>query len=117
MQEVLIDNLMDWCGNIDHSWQTQIVLLTAVAGAGKSAIVHMISHLCDQHGILLSSFFFKGGRTTSPKCLWSGMARSLTIKSKSYHQSVTSILENNPSIATAAFDKQFKKLILGPLCH
>ncbi len=44
----------------------------------------------------------------SPKCLWSGMARSLAIKSKLYHQTLTSILENNPNITTAAFDEQFR---------
>ncbi len=108
---------MDWCDNIDHGWQTQIMLLTAVAGAGKSAIVHTIAHLCDQRGILLSSFFFREGNVTSPECLWSGVARSLAIKSKSYRQTLTSTLENDPSIATAAFDEQFKKLILEPLHH
>ncbi len=66
MQEVLVDNVMDWCGNVDHSWQTQIMLLTAVTRAGKSAVVHTISHLCDQHGILLSSFFLQGRKDHEP---------------------------------------------------
>src|SRR5260370_26139223 len=42
MQEELIDGVMDWCNNVDHDWQTQIMLLTVVAGAKKSAIAHMI---------------------------------------------------------------------------
>src|SRR5258708_11585326 len=109
--------MMNWCDNGDHDWQTQIVLLTAVAGAGKSAIAHTIAHLCDQRGVLLSSFFFREGNVTSPECLWSGVARSLAIKSKSYRQMLTSILENDPSIATAEFDEQFRKLILEPLHH
>ncbi len=46
-----------------------------------------------------------------------GMARSLMIKSKVYHQTLTSILENDPSITTAAFDEQFRRLILEPLHH
>ncbi len=108
---------MDWCDNVDHHWKTQLVLLTAVAGAGKSAVAHTIAHLCDQRGILLSSFFFSEGNTTSPEFLWSGVARSLAIKSKSYRQTLTSILENDPTIATAAFDAQFRKLILEPLRH
>ncbi len=108
---------MDWCDNVDHGWQTQIAFLTAVAGAGKSAVAHTISHLCGQRGILLSSFFFSGGNITSPECLWSGVARTLAIKSESYRQKLTSILEKDPSMATAAFDEQFKKLILEPLRH
>ncbi len=108
---------MDWCDDIDHGWQTQLVLLTAVAGAGKSAIAHTIAHLCDQRGILLSSFFFREGSVTDPEYLWSGVARSLAIKSKSYRQTLTSTLENDPSLATAAFEEQFKKLILEPLRH
>src|SRR5260370_32629905 len=43
MQEELIDCIMDWCDNVDHhDWQTQIMLLTVVAGANKSAIAHTI---------------------------------------------------------------------------
>ncbi len=108
---------MDWCDSVDHGWQTQVVLLTAVAGAGKSAVAQTIAHLCDQRGILLSSFFFSEGNVTSPECLWSGVARSLAIKSESYRQMLTSILEKDPSIATAAFDEQFRGLILKPLRH
>src|SRR5258705_609 len=106
---------MDWCDSIDHGWQTQIVLLTAVAGAGKSAVAHTIAHLCHQRHLLLSSFFFSKGNVTSPEYLWSGVARSLAIKSKSYRQTLTSILKRDPSMATAAFDEQFRELILEPL--
>ena|SRR5260370_30488313 len=68
MQEELIDGIMDWCNNVDHDWQTQIMLLTVVAGAKKSAIAHTIvsgltlflsiSHLSYLHlhsSLLLSS--------------------------------------------------------------
>ncbi len=113
----LIGEIMDWCGNVDHAWQAQMVLLTAVAGTGKSTVAHTIAHSCAEHGILLSSFFFKEGKTTSPKYLWSGVARSLAIRSKSYCQMLTSALENDPGMATAAFDEQFRRLILEPLRH
>ncbi len=105
---------MDWCGNVDDA---QMALLTAVAGAGKSTVAHTIAHSCAKRDILLSSFFFREGKTTTPKYLWSGMARSLAIRSKSYRQTLTSVLENRPSLATAAFDEQFRELILEPLCH
>ncbi len=45
----------------------------------------------------------------------SGVARSLAVKSKSYRQTLISILEKDPSIVAAAFDEQFRKLILEPL--
>ncbi len=105
---------MDWCGNVDDA---QMALLTAVAGAGKSTVAHMITHSCAKQDILLSSLFFREGKTTTPKYLWSGMARSLAIRSKSYHQMLTSVLENQLSLTTAAFDEQFRELILEPLCH
>ena len=116
-REELIGGVMDWCDNVDHGWQTQIVLLTAVAGAGKSVVAHTIAHLCHQRHILLSSFFFSKGNVTSPECLWSGVARSLAIKSMSYRQTLTSILKNDPSLENAAFDEQFRELILEPLRH
>ncbi len=105
---------MDWCENVDHA---QIALLTAVAGAGKSTIAHTIAHSCAERDVLLSSFFFKEGKITSPKYLWSGVARSLAIRSKSYRQTLTSVLEKDPSMAAAAFGQQFRKLILEPLRH
>ncbi len=107
---------MDWWGDVDHA---QMALLTAVAGAGKSTVAHTIAHSCAKFNVLLSSFFFREGKITSPKYLWSGVARSLAIRSKTYRQRLTSVLENRPSImmATAAFDEQFRELILEPLRH
>ena len=104
---------MGWCETVDHDRQTRITLLTAVAGAGKSAVAHTVAHLCEQRGILLS--FFRAGKTTSPQYLWSGVARSLAIRSESYRQKLTSIMENDPTPGTDAFDEQFRRLILEPL--
>src|SRR5258708_3157174 len=94
-----------------------MALCTGVAGAGKSTIVHMIADSCAKCNVLRSSFFFKEGRITSRKYFWSGVARSLAIRSKSYHQVLTSVLEKDLSMAAAAFDQQFRKLILEPLHH
>ena len=92
-----------------------MVLLTAVAGAGKSAVAHTIAHRCAEQEILLSSFFFRTGETTSPEHLFSSIARSLAIKRESYCTILTTILEDTPSIATTTFDEQFRKLVLEPL--
>jgi len=101
----LIDDIMDWCGNIEHDWKSQIVLLTAVAGAGKTTVAHTIAHRCYEDEILLSSFFFREGKVTSPSCLWSGVASSLAVKRNSYCHKLTSILKSDPSIPTAGFDE------------
>src|SRR5258708_3671231 len=111
----LIEDIMGWCRNVEHHWKKQVVLLTAAAGAGKSAVAHTIAHRCAEEDILLSSFFFRTGETTSPEHLFSGIARSLAIKRESHCTILTSILEDAPSIATAAFEEQFRKLVLEPL--
>ncbi len=111
----LIEDIMGWCRSVEHHWERQVVLLTAVAGAGKSAVAHTIAHQCAKEGSLLSSFFFRTGETTSPDHLFSSIARSLAIKRESHCAILTSILEDAPSIATATFDEQFRKLVLEPL--
>src|SRR6266850_2333334 len=111
----LIEDIMGWCRSVEHHWGKQVVLLTAVAGAGKSAVAHTIAHQCTEEDILLSSFFFRSGETTSPDHLFSGIARSLAIKRDSYCAILMSILEDAPSLATATFDEQFRKLVLEPL--
>ncbi len=42
------------------------MLLTGVAGAGKSSIAHTIAKECTTEEILLSSFFFKAGEQSQP---------------------------------------------------
>ena len=91
-----------------------MVVLTAVAGAGKSAVAHTIAHRCDEEGLLLLSFFFKTGNITNPDHLFSGVARSLATKSEPHRTILASILEEDPTIATAAFEEQFRKLVLEP---
>src|SRR5260370_20015620 len=115
MRTQLIEDIMGWCRSVKHRWEKQVVLLTAVAGAGKSAVAHTIAHQCTEEHILLSSFFFRTGETTSPEHLFSGIARSLAIKYDSYCAILTSILEDAPSIATATFGEQFRRLVLEPL--
>ena len=106
---------MDWCCDVEHHSKNRVMLLTAVAGAGKSAVAHTIAHLCNERDILLSCFFFRAGETTSPDHLWSGIARSLAIRNQSYRRILASTLKKDPTIATAASDDQFKKLVLEPL--
>src|SRR5258707_5962625 len=40
---------MGWCRKAEHNWERRVVLLTAVAGTGKSAVPHTIAHRCAGH--------------------------------------------------------------------
>ncbi|KAF8310609.1 uncharacterized protein EI90DRAFT_2956079 [Cantharellus anzutake] len=91
------------------------MLLTAVAGAGKTSIAHSIAEKCASEGLLLLTFFFKAGEQSRPDHLFSGMARSLATRDPSYCASIISILKDDPTLATAPFIVQFEKLVAGPL--
>ena len=95
---------MGWCRIIE------IVLLTAVAGAIKSTY-YSTSGCRARHPA--PKFLRSAGRDGDR--LWSGVARSLTIKSESHRTILTSIWENNSSITTATFDKLSSQLILESL--
>ena len=91
------------------------MLLTAVAGAGKSVIAHTIAKECATKGVLLSSFFFVAREQSQPTLLFSDMARSLAVKSMDHRNIIISTLEGDPKLATASFTTQFKALVQAPL--
>ncbi|KAF8325230.1 uncharacterized protein EI90DRAFT_3073466 [Cantharellus anzutake] len=110
----LIDCIMSWCRNMEDDTK-RVMLLTAVAGAGKTSVAHSIAAKCESEGLLLLTFFFKAGEQSRPDHLFSGMARSLAKRDPSYCASITSILRDDPTLATASFSVQFERLVAGPL--
>ncbi|KAF8334725.1 uncharacterized protein EI90DRAFT_458255 [Cantharellus anzutake] len=110
----LLNCIMGWCRNTEDS-EKRVVLLTAVAGAGKTSISHSIAEECAGEGILLSTFFFKAGEQSRPDNMFSGMARSLAAHDPAYRSLITSILQKDPTLTTAPFTMQFKKLVAEPL--
>ncbi|KAF8334724.1 uncharacterized protein EI90DRAFT_3049978 [Cantharellus anzutake] len=110
----LLNCIMGWCRNTEAS-EKRVMLLTAVAGAGKTSISHSIAEECAGEGILLSTFFFKAGEQSRPDNMFSGMARSLAAHYPAYRSLITSILQKDPTLTTAPFTMQFKKLIAQPL--
>ncbi|KAF8332032.1 uncharacterized protein EI90DRAFT_3123113 [Cantharellus anzutake] len=110
----LVDCIMSWCHNMEDDAK-RVMLLTAVAGAGKTSVAHSIAAKCKSEGSLLLSFFFKAGEQSRPDRLFSGMARSLAKRDPSYCASIISILRDDPTLATASFPVQFEKLVAGPL--
>ncbi|KAF8334736.1 uncharacterized protein EI90DRAFT_3121187 [Cantharellus anzutake] len=110
----LMERIMAWCHNTKDS-ERRVMLLTAVAGAGKTSVAHSISEKCMEEGILVLSFFFRAGEQSQPDCLFSGAARSLARHDPVCRTSIVSTLQNNPALTTAPFTMQFEKLVAEPL--
>ncbi|KAF8344031.1 uncharacterized protein EI90DRAFT_39860 [Cantharellus anzutake] len=103
---------MAWCRDTGDS-ENRLMLLTAVAGAGKTSIALTIAERCASEGdvALLLQFFFKAGERSRPDFLFSGMARALADHDSVYRTFITSALRKDPSLSTASFTTQFKKLV------
>ncbi|KAF8326363.1 uncharacterized protein EI90DRAFT_3070646 [Cantharellus anzutake] len=112
----LTERIMDWCHNTGDS-ENRVMLLTAVAGAGKTSIAHTIAERCERECTLLMSFHFKAGEQSRPDRLFSGMARALANHDQGYRSSITSALQRDPTLSTASFTMQFKKLVAPFLSH
>ncbi|KAF8341345.1 uncharacterized protein EI90DRAFT_3033606 [Cantharellus anzutake] len=107
---------MAWCHNTRESGN-RVMLLTAVAGAGKTSIAHTIAERCTKEHALLLGFFFKAGEQSQPDCLFSGMARALAKRDQVYRSSIISTLQDDPTLSTAPFAMQFTRLVAPPLLH
>ncbi|KAF8337013.1 uncharacterized protein EI90DRAFT_3119358 [Cantharellus anzutake] len=110
----LIERIMAWCRTTEDS-KNRILLLTAVAGAGKTSVALSIAEECKREKISSSSFFFKAGEQSRPDHLFSGMARSLATNDPAYRASLISTLQEDPALSTAPFATQFEKLVAEPL--
>ncbi|KAG8792632.1 hypothetical protein FRC12_005411 [Ceratobasidium sp. 428] len=121
----IIDQTLSWitsANNSDMSKQTNksdsisIMLLTGVAGAGKSTIAHTIAQLCSQKGQLVSSFFFNReteGRNT-PNALFTTIAADLSRVNRRLAESITDAIEKDQGLPLAPISRQFEALILKP---
>ncbi|KAF8338765.1 uncharacterized protein EI90DRAFT_3117849 [Cantharellus anzutake] len=74
----LTERIMTWCRNTGES-ENRLMLLTAVAGAGKTSIALTIAERCagEVDITLLLHFFFKAGERSRPDFLFSSIARTL----------------------------------------
>ncbi|KAF8313354.1 uncharacterized protein EI90DRAFT_3136697 [Cantharellus anzutake] len=114
----LTEHIMTWCHNTGES-ENRLMLLTAVAGAGKTSITLTIAERCaSEEGItLLLHFFFKAGERSRPDFLFSGIARALAERDPVYRTLIISALRKDSSLPTAPLAKQFKHLVASPLLH
>ncbi|KAF8341244.1 uncharacterized protein EI90DRAFT_2988922 [Cantharellus anzutake] len=111
----LTDRIMAWCHNTRDG--NRVLLLTAAAGAGKTSIAHTIAERCAREHSLLLSFFFKASEQSRPDCLFSGMARALANHDQVYRSSIISALQDDPTVSTAPFAMQFRRLVAPLLLH
>ncbi|KAF8330012.1 uncharacterized protein EI90DRAFT_1257463 [Cantharellus anzutake] len=114
----LTERIMTWCRNTEES-ENRLLLLTAVAGAGKTSIALTIAERCASEGdvTLLLHFFFKAGERSRPDFLFSGIARTLADHDPFYRTFIISTLQKDPSLSTAVLAKQFENLVALPLLH
>ncbi|KAF8336631.1 uncharacterized protein EI90DRAFT_3046546 [Cantharellus anzutake] len=106
----LIERIMTWCRTTEDS-KNRVLLLTAVAGAGKTSVALSIAEECKREKMSSASFFFKAGEQPQPDHLFSGMARSLATHDAAYRASLISALQEDPALSTASFPTQFEKLV------
>jgi hypothetical protein len=94
----------------------KILLLTAVAGAGKSTIAHTIAQRCSVKVQLMSSFFFdrETDARNNPSALFSTIAADLSRVSRRLATRITSAIKNDGSLPLAPISRQFEELLLKP---
>ncbi|KAF8309951.1 uncharacterized protein EI90DRAFT_1354894 [Cantharellus anzutake] len=112
----LTERIMNWCRNTGDN-ENRLMLLTSVAGAGKTSIVHTIADRCNREAILLLCFFFTVGEQPRPDHLFSGIAQALAKRDGDYRAFIISALRKDPTLSTAPFTMQFKELVASPLLH
>ncbi|KAF8339122.1 uncharacterized protein EI90DRAFT_2463744 [Cantharellus anzutake] len=114
----LTERIMTWCRNTGEN-ENRLMLLTAVAGAGKTSIALTIAKQCASEGdvTLLLHFFFKAGERSRPDFLFSGIARTLADHDPVYRTFIISALRKDPSLSTALLATQFENLVALPLLH
>ena len=97
----------------------RILLLTGVAGCGKSAIAHTVAQNCherEKNLVLLTSFFFSSGAVgrSNPEMLFSTVARDLTSQHPSLKSAINNVIALKPAVVNMSISNQFAELILGP---
>jgi hypothetical protein len=102
----------------DDTSGLRIVLLTGVAGSGKTAIAHTVAKACAQgeEATLGSSFFFssESDERRRPDKLFSTVARDICSRDRVFCASVCNAVEEERALASAPLSRQFDGLILKP---
>lgn len=107
----LISDILSW---INHPGKTNVLLLTGVAGAGKSTLAHSVAQRCDDDKRLITSFFFdrEVSNRNNPDHLISTIAVDMCRANQSISNRIASAIKENESLAYGPISRQFDQLIL-----
>ena len=117
-REAILDKIMDWVKRkIDTD--TFIMWLYGAAGAGKSAIAQSIAELCEEHKLLLASFFFfrADSLRSNSKRLVATIAYQIAVVIPDVRGLMEAAIDNDPHLLSRSLITQFTALIVDPLEH
>jgi hypothetical protein len=115
-REAILDKIMDWVmKKIDTD--TFIMWLYGAAGAGKSAIAQTIAQLCEEHKLLLASFFFcrADSLRNNSKQLVATIAYQVAVVIPGVRTHMGAVIEKDPHLFSRSLTAQFTALIVDPL--
>ena len=109
---------MDW---VRKKIDTDIFImwLYGAAGAGKTAIAQTIAELCEEHKLLLASFFFfrADSLRSNSKRLIATIAYQVAVVIPGVRALMEAAIDNDPHLLSRSLITQFTALIVDPLDH
>lgn len=111
----LLDRLRVWGLKIETL--PRVLLISDVAGSGKSTVANHISDEWLESGHLVGRFYFSSEETdtSTTKCVCSQLARDIFTRYPVLLEKLSSILSNITSITSLRFPRQFQALVTEPL--
>ena len=96
-----------------------IMWLYGAAGAGKSAIAQTIAELCEEHKLLLTSFFFfrADSLRSNSKQLIATIAYQVAVVIPGVGALMEAVVDKDPHLLSRSLITQFIALIVDPLEH
>ncbi|CAG8485615.1 2439_t:CDS:10 [Acaulospora colombiana] len=116
-REPILQEIRQW--GKAQTVEKQLFWLCDIGGSGKSTVAYTMSQEWDEEpNIFLGRFFFsKNARDTSDiDTFCSTLARDLASKHSILSSIITDALQTDSLLTERDFTKQFKKLIVEPLC-
>lgn len=115
-REELLDEISERM--LDNPWDSAVILLvTAVAGSGKSALSHSVAKRCRESGVIPACFFFDRETThrNDPRHLITSLRHHLASLDMALAEEIQSAIRMEPDLPTASITRQFQKLVSQPL--
>jgi NACHT domain len=115
----LIDDIVHWLPGItatNHVCAERIYLLLGRPRCGKSAVSHTVAQRLHDEGRLGSAIFLARNveSRNSAQAIFSTMACDLAAFDDKIKEGISQAIGKNPSLPTAALERQFQGLIVGP---